>query len=914
MDTYTQAWLGDENITMPQPQENARAFIIIILIFWLLTSPDNSGALIGIPSLTSARLQRQRFAHGVLNSTKWGDFSPRLIDDQADATPHYLNLTGFREQDGLAWEDFGRFKARCTEWSRNAHGSSASGENLWDLGLVEPTWQNVTGVVHGEWVRRNGSVERQGASYNLSGIAPDVPWMPTTRGDYNHNVTGQHGKMTLYLDDKDDSIEYEDHDGDNRPKAGGLARAISASVTMQDDATSSSSWDMKFHGVHWPRQGVILLTSTSEKFAGIFALPHLTLGPNFFYSSQKLLNETLDKVLQKKERNRFSDPSDPWSSNIEPQGQNWNPMPHCEYVLYAQVHPLDPQQLGVKHFGDGSRETLGMGSLVSHLENELRYPTGAPVGGYPELQMSTVMWSPDCSYFLESKGPPVFASIDGDHLTGKKEEILIYGGKMWLMAFAAVFLGQVYLLKAQMRESSTPSTVGRVSFYTAGTMLLADGLIFAASSAWSLSASSTLLPSLLMTFGAFLSMALGGVFLGEVYKVQEPERRNRQRDQAVANPSLPTPAAAAAAAATARAATAAAVVPARAPAPLTDSLPRPVTAAPLRPETPPIIIPSDQDIDAEIAANATAGAAAVAAPVTNPITPGARATVAITATQPQRTPFSSISGRFILLGTFLVFLSVAAISWPARIRSWYCNLLAFIYFSLWVPQIYRNIIRNSHRAYSWRFMVGQSVLRAAPIAYFYLRDDNILFAKTDPLAFAILAGWLWIQLWVLAFQDVLGPRYGIPKGWLPEAWDYHPVLREDNLETGGLPIGLVGGADDNDEPGSPVNRRMSVSEGSKSTRKERDRDRGKDRKDGKSSRAHIHEIDCAICRETLEVPVVPAGADPDAVGAGGSVAATLARRTYMVTPCRHIFHSACLEGWLRFRLQCPICREELPPL
>ncbi|KAH8909037.1 hypothetical protein BR93DRAFT_926150 [Coniochaeta sp. PMI_546] len=889
---------------MPQPQENARAFIVIILLFWLITSPDNNPGLIGIPSLTAARLERQRRAHGVLNSTKWGDFSPRLIDDQADATPRYLNLTGFREQDGFAWEDFGRFKNRCTEWSRNAHGSSTIGESLWDLGLVEPMWKNVTGVVHGEWVRRNGSVERQAASYNLTDIAPNVPWMPT-RGDYSHNVTGQHGKITLYLDDKNDSVEYEDRDGYSRPKAGGLARAISASVTLQDDATSSSSWDMKFHGVHWPRQGVILLTSTSEKFAGIFALPHLTLGPNFFHSSQKLLNETLDSVLRRKERARFSDPSNPWASNVEPEGQNWTPSPHCEYLLYAQVHPLDPQRLGIKHFGQKPQEPFGMGTLVKSLENELRNPTGAPVKGYPELRLSTVMWSPDCSYFLESKGPPVFASVEGNHLTGKKEEILIYGGKMWLMAFAVVFLGQVYLLKAQMRESSTPSTVGRVSFYTAGTMLLADGLIFAASSAWSLSASSTLLPSLLMTFGAFLSMALGGVFLGEVYKVQEPERRNRQREQAAASPPPPTPAAAAAAAATARAATAAPPPPA-APALLSDSLPRPVTAAPLRPVTPPIIIPSDQDIDAEIAANATAGAAAVP-------TPGTRPMVTVTAPQQQRTPFSSISGRFILLGTLLLFVSVAAISWPAPIRSFYCNMLAFVYFSLWVPQIYRNIIRNSRRAYSWRFMIGQSVLRAAPVAYFYLRDDNILFAKTDPLAFAVLAGWLWTQLWILAFQDVLGPRYGVPKGWAPEAWDYHPVLREDNLEAGGLPIGLVGGADD-DEPGSPVTRRVSVSEGNKSTRKERDKDRGKDRTDGKSGRAHIHEIDCAICRETLEVPVVPAGADPDAVGAGGSVAATLARRTYMVTPCRHIFHSACLEGWLRFRLQCPICREELPPL
>jgi len=64
--------------------------------------------------------------------------------------------------------------------------------------------------------------------------------------------------------------------------------------------------------------------------------------------------------------------------------------------------------------------------------------------------------------------------------------------------------------------------------------------------------------------------------------------------------------------------------------------------------------------------------------------------------------------------------------------------------------------------------------------------------------------------------------------------------------------------------------------------------------------------------QVLEVPVVGAGEDASA-NAGG-VAAMLARRLYMVTPCRHVFHSTCLEGWMRFRLQCPICRENLPPL
>jgi hypothetical protein len=65
--------------------------------------------------------------------------------------------------------------------------------------------------------------------------------------------------------------------------------------------------------------------------------------------------------------------------------------------------------------------------------------------------------------------------------------------------------------------------------------------------------------------------------------------------------------------------------------------------------------------------------------------------------------------------------------------------------------------------------------------------------------------------------------------------------------------------------------------------------------------------------QDLEVPIVEAGGSAADASLGGS-AGLLARRMYMVTPCRHIFHSACLEGWMKYRLQCPICRETLPPL
>ncbi|KAK3373859.1 hypothetical protein B0T24DRAFT_624846 [Lasiosphaeria ovina] len=554
--------------------------------------------------------------------------------------------------------------------------------------------------------------------------------------------------------------------------------------------------------------------------------------------------------------------------------------------MYLQLQPLDLRQTGLDSLDDGLAK--GPTAVVDSFENELRHPTGAPIKAIPELRMSLVAWSPDCGFYLESKGPPHYHPADGQHLVGMKEEVFIYRAKVWMLAFAALLMAQIWLLKAQLKETNTPSTIGRVSFYTAGMMLLADGLVFAGASAWSLSATSTFLPCLAVTFAAFMSMVIEGSFLSEVYKILEQERRNQERGRerqhnanAFNAPRVPPP------------------PPLPPVEPRDGTLPRPVTAGPPRAASPPIIIPSDQDIDAEIAENLAAGAAAVptagavpAAPAGTPARPQARVTT-----------FASISARFVLLGVMILFLTAAAASWPVTIRSAYINMLAFLYLSLWLPQIWRNVQRNSRRAFAWRFMIGQSVLRLMPFAYFYLHEDNILFAEPDWRAFAVLASWLWIQLWVLALQDILGPRFGIPRSWAPEAWEYHPVLREDNVEAGGLPIGLVGTSSN---PTSPVAGRMRSWSMGSGGGEAREREKVREKRG-----TYLRSMDCAICKEILEVPVVRAGAEDPS---GGGVAGVLARRAYMVTPCRHIYHTKCLEGWLRHRLVCPICREELPPL
>jgi hypothetical protein len=162
-----------------------------------------------------------------------------------------------------------------------------------------------------------------------------------------------------------------------------------------------------------------------------------------------------------------------------------------------------------------------------------------------------------------------------------------------------------------------------------------------------------------------------------------------------------------------------------------------------------------------------------------------------------------------------------------------------------------------------------------------------------------VAIWVWLQVLLLVSQEIIGPRWFLlRKDWAPMAYDYHPILREDE-EGATMPIGFSQAAaaaasipsSPSEERSNPSARRGSLAD------KLETKEKGK------------RIFDCAICMQDLEVPVVEVGAAKDASLGGG----LLARRTYMVTPCRHIFHTACLEGWMKYRLQCPICRETLPP-
>ena len=498
------------------------------------------------------------------------------------------------------------------------------------------------------------------------------------------------------------------------------------------------------------------------------------------------------------------------------------------------------------------------------VERELRFPTGAPLPIIPAMRMSALIFSPDCGFVLESRGPPSFAPQQGTHLVGQKLEAHIRLAKHGILAFGTLICAEIFLLLRQMNDTSTPSTRSRVSFYAIALMGLGDGFVCVGFMLMSFFVDDAFLSLISTAFVAFLCVSFFGMkFLMDIWTVQGPERLERERRNAATDPTtapIPRPP----------------VVSATITVAGADSLPLPVTARrPADTITAPIIIPSDQDLGA-----AEAEGDAATQPSTQQTTMGSA-----------RREMGSLYSKFYFLLLGVAFLSLHATSWPTKIRSVYVNILAFVYLSFWTPQVYRNVIRNCHKALRWEFVIGQSILRLSPFAYFYIVKDNVLFVETDPNAALVLIGWVWVQIWALASQEILGPRFFVPSGWAPPAYDYHPVLREDDQEAGAasMPIGFTQG----------------------STERSMDDVEGEPNLHGKRN------FDCAICMQNFEVPVIPAGhGEQDSNNSASSSLGTMifSRRAYMVTPCRHIFHTPCLEGWMKYRLQCPICRDDLPPL
>lgn len=143
----------------------------------------------------------------------------------------------------------------------------------------------------------------------------------------------------------------------------------------------------------------------------------------------------------------------------------------------------------------------------------------------------------------------------------------------------------------------------------------------------------------------------------------------------------------------------------------------------------------------------------------------------------------------------------------------------------------------------------------------------------------MVTSWLVIQIGLLYLQEILGARFWVNENWLPKAFNYHPILNVGDLESG-FSSDILANI-----------RELETS-------------------DENENGIVTCKVGCAICMTDIELPVIVNNDPTHTINPTDRVKSL----QYMITPCHHMFHSECLEDWMKYKLQCPVCRSSLPPV
>ncbi|KAE8446091.1 hypothetical protein EG329_012599 [Mollisiaceae sp. DMI_Dod_QoI] len=389
------------------PKRLARYARIILALSLLILVYDAFSSLRGLHFLyDSARRQFSPSWHAlyVLETTEWGFFNPLAITSYTRANGRWVDIAGFRGKAGFTWERLYAWKDRCYMLGEKARmsyfyriGSSNNDE-------LETDWGNMTEGLHGTWVRYTADLAKTHKTGRLGTFWKLAAGLERPNSDIKEND----GTMVLRIDETA-SLELEHEEvPDNIIEESELGtiwdygllwrerlvKEVAATLTIQDGNAADDNFTMRVHGVHWPRLGLLIMTTTSKKFGGILGLPHLSLSKQYFITSQRLLNTTIRNTLDGKNSAAWFDTSNPWTASPSGKRTSRIQTPHCEYVVYVQLHPVNG--------------TVSMQTAAYDWERSLYCPSGYSVLETPDVQMTTVIFSPDCGFILESKAPARF--------------------------------------------------------------------------------------------------------------------------------------------------------------------------------------------------------------------------------------------------------------------------------------------------------------------------------------------------------------------------------------------------------------------------------------------------------------------------------------------------------------------------
>ena len=135
--------------------------------------------------------------------------------------------------------------------------------------------------------------------------------------------------------------------------------------------------------------------------------------------------------------------------------------------------------------------------------------------------------------------------------------------------------------------------------------------------------------------------------------------------------------------------------------------------------------------------------------------------------------------------------------------------------------------------------------------------------------------------------------------FLPPKYDYHRPVPESLLPVQVEPAPNKSPDDSVESTSSLLGNEGIVGENLTTGTRNRKEKRNHDDSNGGTI---IEETETPCCKPTLECVICYNSIRIED------------KRNYMLAPCGHIFHRTCLEQWMEVKMECPICRMELPSL
>jgi hypothetical protein len=238
----------------------------------------------------------------------------------------------------------------------------------------------------------------------------------------------------------------------------------------------------------------------------------------------------------------------------------------------------------------------------------------------------------------------------------------------------------------------------------------------------------------------------------------------------------------------------------------------------------------------------------------------------------------------------------------------YRTLYMLMLYSFWIPQIVHNVVTEAKKPMHPYYICGMSITRMVAPLYMFANEGNFLKevypeSPTNFFMCQLIVFWVVAQAGLLCAQSRFGARFFIPAQFLPPKYDYNrpipTLLLPPGNETANPSEQLQ---KERELPKTEVrslvvpNRELNSRGGVARNRKEGKRTKGETVMTAET----VTEVRTGCCAPCLECVICYNDID------------TSNRTAYMIAPCNHVFHKECLVQWMEVKMECPVCRHNLP--